>query len=75
MKAVVYSAYSPPSVLQLSNSAKPVPKRHEVLVQVYASTVTAGAIWMRKGASPGSRLLTVALWLVAGICRPLPFAQ
>ncbi|MBP9186971.1 MAG: NAD(P)-dependent alcohol dehydrogenase [Bacteroidia bacterium] len=39
MKAIVYKKYGPPQVAKLMEVAKPIPKKHEVLVRVYASTV------------------------------------
>ncbi len=39
MKAVVYTQYGSPDVLQLQEVEKPVPKEHEVLIRVHATTV------------------------------------
>jgi NADPH:quinone reductase-like Zn-dependent oxidoreductase len=42
MKAVVWTNYGPPEVLQLQEVEKPVPKDDEVLIRVRAATVTMG---------------------------------
>jgi NADPH:quinone reductase-like Zn-dependent oxidoreductase len=49
MKAIVYAEYGSPDVLNLEEVEKPAPKDDEVLIRVYATTVTAAHGMMRKG--------------------------
>ncbi len=48
MKAVVCTEYGSPNVMQLKNVEKPTPKANEVLIKVYATTVTSADIRIRK---------------------------
>jgi NADPH:quinone reductase-like Zn-dependent oxidoreductase len=70
MKAIVYTEYGPPDVLQIKDVEKPTPKSNEILVKVYASTVTSGAVWARSGKHADSKFFTFALRMMFGIKRP-----
>jgi NADPH:quinone reductase-like Zn-dependent oxidoreductase len=64
MRAVVHDRYGPPEVLCIGEVARPVPKEDEVLVRVYASTVTRGdAMGVRSVQYRFTRLFT-------GVRRP-----
>ncbi len=68
MKAIVATKYGPPEVLELKEVAKPAPKDHEVLIQVYATTVTAGDSRARSFTVPPSAWLPARITL--GLRKP-----
>jgi len=58
MKAIVYTEYGSPEVLHLGEIEKPRPKDDEVLVRIYASTVTPSDGLMRSGQSLVGRIIS-----------------
>jgi NADPH:quinone reductase-like Zn-dependent oxidoreductase len=69
MRAIVYTEYGSPDVLRLEEVEKPYPSPDEVLIQVRATTVTAGDVNLRgfSFVPDGLKLLTR---LVFGLRRP-----
>ena len=68
MRAVVWTAYGSPDVLQLRDVEKPSPKDNEVLIRIYATTVTAGDCELRSLKFPIYLSLPMRLW--RGFLRP-----
>jgi NADPH:quinone reductase-like Zn-dependent oxidoreductase len=70
MKAIVYTQYGPPEVLHFAEIAKPAPRDNEVLVKIYATTVTIGDTIMRSFKLPVSGWQKLMARLFLGIRRP-----
>jgi NADPH:quinone reductase-like Zn-dependent oxidoreductase len=68
LKAIVWTEYGPPDVLQLKEVERPTPKDNEVLIRIYATTVTAGDCELRSLKFPIYLRLAMRLW--RGLTRP-----
>ena len=58
MKAMVFTKYGSPDLLELKEVENPTPQDNEVLVRVYATTVTAVDSTFRKGDQFSARSFT-----------------
>jgi NADPH:quinone reductase-like Zn-dependent oxidoreductase len=70
MKAIVYTEYGPPEVLQIIEVAKPDQKENEVLVKIHATTVTIGDTIMRSLKIPGPGWQRLFARIFLGIRKP-----
>jgi NADPH:quinone reductase-like Zn-dependent oxidoreductase len=68
MKAIVYHKYGSPDVLQLKEVAKPTIKDNEVLIKIYATTVTKYDCWVRSCTAPPGFWLPMRI--ASGLRKP-----
>jgi NADPH:quinone reductase-like Zn-dependent oxidoreductase len=68
MRAVVCTRYGPPEVLQLRDVPKPTPRRGEVCIKIFATSVTASDCIVRAFNIP--RRLKLPMGAVLGFRRP-----
>src|SRR6187399_1603317 len=70
MKAAVLTRFGPPEVLQIQEVAKPAPRDNEVLIRIYATTVTAAECVIRGLKVPV--VIKPLLRIYVGFFRPKP---
>jgi NADPH:quinone reductase-like Zn-dependent oxidoreductase len=68
MKAIVWTKYGPPEGLQLKEVEKPSPKDNEVLIKVYATTVTTADCELRS--LSGSSVFWLPMRFYFGLLKP-----
>lgn len=72
MRAIAYTKYGPPDVLQLQDFADPTPRDDEVLIRTHATTVTSGDRRVRSLDMPfGFGLLSRLALGVSGPRQPI----
>lgn len=68
MKAIVWTNYGSPDVLELQEVEKPTPKENELLIKVHAATAFAGDCELRRLDLP--LVIRLPLRIYAGLIKP-----
>jgi NADPH:quinone reductase-like Zn-dependent oxidoreductase len=68
MKAVVCTKYGPPEVLRIVQYKKPIPRDDEVLISIYATSVTNSDIFIRS--SKVALRLLIPFRMMMGVRKP-----
>ena len=70
MKAVICTKYGPPEVLQLKEVEKPIPKKNEVCIKIFATAATASDCIVRGFKLPTLHPLGIMMRIVIGFTKP-----
>lgn len=68
MKAIICTKYGPPDVLQIAKYKKPLPKDDEVMIKIYATSVTNSDIFIRGSNIPLRFLIPMRIMM--GMTKP-----
>jgi len=68
MKAIVYEKYGSPDVLHFTEVEQPTPKDNEILIRIFATTVTFGDSRLRSFKEMGRFWIVMRLWF--GLFKP-----
>jgi NADPH:quinone reductase-like Zn-dependent oxidoreductase len=68
MKAIIWTNYGPPDVLQLRDVEKPAPKDNEILIKIHAATAATPDTEIRRLKLP--LLFAIPLRLYMGVIKP-----
>jgi NADPH:quinone reductase-like Zn-dependent oxidoreductase len=70
MKAIVCTKYGPPEVLQLQNVEKPIPRKKELCIKIFATAITASDCIIRGSKLPIWHPMGLMMGLVLGFGKP-----
>src|SRR5690554_2788327 len=68
MKAIIWTKYGPPNVLELREVENPIPNDNEVLIRVHAATITTGDCETRS--FKFSMMFWLPLRIILGFIKP-----
>ncbi len=68
MKAIICAKYGSPEVLQIKQTKKPIPRKDEILIKIYATSVTNSDIFIRSSNIP--LIFMIPMRLMIGIKGP-----
>ena len=70
MKAIICTKYGPPEVLQITEVKKPIPKKNELCIKIFATAVTASDCIVRGFKLPRWSPTGFLMGLVLGFTKP-----